>query len=266
MKPFPVLRKLLTVTCFAFLAGGCVAAPKAPLDTLVYPARTGGREENLLVLLRGIGGSNTIFEEEGIIDEIRSRRLPFDIIAPDTHYGYFKSHTLEERLKVDIIDPARSKGYRRIWLAGFSMGGLGSLFYLRSHPRDVDGVLLISPFLGWDAIIHEIKDAGGVVSWQKVTTDETDWSRLIWTWIRKYAATQQDYPPVYLGYGRNDMVADEGPPLLATILPVERVYSVPGYHTVSTFKTLFARQLDMLQEKFPATTPVAAKESLSLAP
>jgi len=262
MKPFPFRRNLLRAGLFicAMLVSGCVAAPKVPLDTLVYPARPAGREENLLVLLRGIGGSHTIFEEEGIIDEIRRRRLPFDIIAPDTHYGYFKAHTLEERLKADIIDPARSKGYRRIWLAGFSMGGLGSLFYLRSHPSDVDGVLLVSPFLGWDAIIHEIRDAGGVLPWQQVTTDENDWPRLIWTWIRKYAGAQQDYPPVYLGYGRDDMVADEGPPLLATILPQERVHSVPGSHTVGTFKKLFFRQLDMLQEKFPAAPPVVAQE------
>lgn len=258
----------------ALLVSGCVATPTVPLDTLSYPARSEGPEENLLVLLRGIGASHHIFAEEGIIDEIRRRQLPFDVIAPDTHFGYYDSQTLEARLKADIIDPARAQGYRQIWLAGFSMGGLGSLFYLRSYPSDVDGVLLVSPFLGWDAIIHEIAAAGGVTSWQQLTTDPEDWSRLIWSWINGYAAAPRNYPPIYLGYGRNDWLADEGPPLLATVLPAQRVFSVSGNHTVGTFKTLFSRHLDTLAELFPsvpaavaadhsrpsATTPVTPKE------
>lgn len=206
------------------------------------------------MLLRGIGDDNSIFEKNGTIDEIRRRQLPFDMIAPDTHFGYYKDHTLEERLKTDIIDPAKSNGYKQIWIAGFSLGGLGSLFYLRSHPKDIDGVLLISPFLGWDAIIHEIRDAGGVASWQQVTTDTSDWSRLIWSWIKKYGATPETFPPIYLGYGRNDWLSDEGPPLLATVMPADRVFSVPGNHTVDTFKVLFSRHLDFLQNKFPATS------------
>ncbi len=244
---------LIVIFAFCFIFSGCIATPKAPLDSLTYAAKNTGREENLLVLLRGIGDNNSIFEDEGIIDEIRRRRLPFDIVAPDTHFGYYKAHTLEERLNTDIIDPARRAGYKQIWLAGFSLGGVGSLFYLRSHPGDIDGVLLTSPFLGWDDMIHEIKDAGGVAAWQQVTTDQSEWSRLIWSWIKQYAAAPQNYPPLYLGYGTNDWLSDEGPPLLATVLPVDRSFSVPGNHTVSTFKKLFYRHLDMLQMKFPAT-------------
>lgn len=244
----------------SFLVSACIATPKIPLDSITYPAKTTGREENLLVLLRGIGDSNAVFAEEGVIDEIRRRHLPFDIIVPDTHFGYYKAHTLEERLKADIIDPARNKGYKQIWLAGFSLGGLGSVFYLRSHPGDINGAVLISPFLGWDTIMHEIKDAGGINSWQQITTDSNDWSRLIWSWIKEYAAAPQNYPPIYLGYGRNDWLADEGPPLLATILPANRVISVSGNHTVSTFKTLFYRHLDVLQEKFPVIFSPLVKE------
>jgi pimeloyl-ACP methyl ester carboxylesterase len=251
-----LLVPIIVASCF--LVCGCAATPKVPLDSLSYPAQASGRSENLLILLRGIGDSNAIFQEQGVIDEIRRRHLPFDIVAPDTHLGYYKAHSLEERLKTDVIAPARSMGYKQIWLAGFSMGGLGGLFYLRSHPTDVDGVILISPFLGWDAMIHEIKAAGGIAAWHQVTADPDDWSRLIWSWIREYAATSQQYPPVYLGYGTNDWVADEGPPLLATVLPQDRVFAIPGNHSVETFKVLFAKYLDMLQHKFPVTISATA--------
>ncbi len=247
-----LLHRIILLVCSAIICG-CVATPQVPIESLYYSTKATGQAENLLVLLRGIGSSNSIFAEEGVIDEIRNRHLPFDIVAPDTHFGYFRSHTLEERLKTDIIDPARIKGYKQIWLAGFSLGGLGSLFYLRSHPDDINGVLLTSPFLGWDSIIHEIKDAGGVSSWEQTTTETNDWSRLIWSWIKEYAKTPESYSPIYLGYGKNDWLSNEGPPLLATIIPKERVFSASGNHTIGTFKVLFSQHLNMLQEKFPAS-------------
>jgi len=255
---FPFVRHILCITlcvCFLFVTG-CAVTPKVPLDTLSYPARATGREDNLLVLLRGLGGSNTIFEKEGIIDEIRRRRLPFDIVAPNTNFSYLTNHTLVERLKTDIIDPARRKGYHHIWIAGFSMGGLATLIYLHSQHRDVDGVILISPYLGLNSLIQEIRDAGGIASWQQVTTstDLSDWSRLVWSWIKVYSKTPKNYPPIYLGYGSKDWVAKDGPSLLATVLPENRVLSIPGNHDIKTFKALFSRQLDMLQIKFPATT------------
>lgn len=254
---FPSVGHLLCIALFVccFLLSGCAVTPKIPLDILTYSAKTTGREDNLLVLLRGLGGSNSVFEDEGIIDEIRRRRLPFDIVAPDTNIGYYANHTLVERLKTDIIDPARRKGYKHIWIAGFSWGGLGTLIYLRNHPKDIDGVLLISPYLGLSSLIQEIKDAGGIASWQKVTssTDISDWSRLNWSWIREYSETPQHYPPIYLGYGSKDWVTNDGPALFATVLPEKRVFNYPGNHDMSTFKLLFSQQLDMLQVKFPAT-------------
>ncbi len=264
---FPFIRHLLYCTLFVcyLLVTGCAVTPKIPLDTLSYPAEVTGRADNLLVLLRGLGGSNTIFEKEGVIDKIRRRRLPFDIVAPDTNYSYYTNHVLGKRLQTDIIDPARRKGYRHIWIAGFSMGGgLGTLIYLHSHHRDIDDVLLISPYLGLNSLIQEIKDAGGVASWQQVTkaTDLSDWSRLVWSWIKEYSKAPKNYPPIYLGYGSEDWVVKDGPSLLATVLPKDRVFIVPGNHDISTFKVIFSRQLDMLQLKFPATPAAAVKKKL----
>lgn len=88
-----------------FLAG-CTAAPTVPLPFLSYRCDDTVQQHNLLVLLRGYGADNTIFAKEGIIDEIRDRRLSFDVIASDFDYGHYQSQTFETRLKEDIIDPA----------------------------------------------------------------------------------------------------------------------------------------------------------------
>lgn len=259
----------LSLLLLPLLAGCLAQTPQTPMQTLVYTGADGQRQPHLLVLLRGFGAGNDIFAKEGIIDEIRRRRLPFDIVAPDAHFGYYQAHSVEKRLHDDIIEPYRQLGYRQVWLAGFSMGGMGSLFYLRSYTDEVDGVLLTSPFLGWGELAEEIRNAGGVSAWQATTTDEEQWERLIWSFIKGFGSRRDDYPPVYLGYGENDLLTASGPALLATVLPPEQVFSVPGNHTVATFKRIFYRHLDRLEELFPqsaAQTATASREHSATTP
>jgi len=246
MHTFDISRRFFATVFVALLLAGCVAAPTVPIASLSYQSDSAKRQPNLLVLLRGVGADNTIFDKEGIIDEIRNRRLPYDVIAPDTHLGYYQSNTLEARLKEDIIDPARRQGYERIWLAGFSLGGLGCLLYVRSYPNDIDGVLLSSPFLGSSSMHREIRLAGGVTVWSATSDDQKDMDRVLWSWIKNHHAT---IPPIWLGYGDNDGITADGPPLLATVLPSERVFTVPGKHTVATLKAVFLRHLDNLAHR-----------------
>ena len=239
--------RLITALFATLLLAGCVSAPTAPMSSISYQKDSTVRQRNLLVLLRGFGADNTVFAEEGIIREIHDRQLPFDVISPDTHYGYYQSQIFETRLKEDIIDPARRKGYEQIWLAGFSMGGLGCLLYQRSHPGDIDGLLLTSPFLGWPSIHREIRRAGGVSKWSATSNDTKDWERMIWSWIKNHDPATT--PPIWLGYGENDILAADGPPLLATVLPTERVFTISGNHTIATFRTIFLRHLDTLSRQ-----------------
>ncbi|HEY0665506.1 MAG TPA: alpha/beta hydrolase [Gallionella sp.] len=244
------MSRTTAIAIAVMLLAGCAAEPTIPLATLNYQTNDAGRQPNLLVLLRGFGADNHIFADEGIIDEIRSRKLPFDVVAPDMHYGYYRAQTVETRLKEDVIDPARRRGYQHIWLAGFSMGGLGCLAYQRSHPGDVDGILLISPFLGWSGIHREIRRAGGVAAWTATTEDMQDWERTLWTWIRNHDPATT--PPIWLGYGDSDILTNDGPPLLATVLPAERVFTLSGNHDIKTFKAIFLRHLDTLARESAA--------------
>lgn len=255
------LWRFVLATIIAVLSGCATVIPAAPAATvpmpfLSYRTDDAGQQPDLLVLLRGYGEDNTIFAKQGIIDEIRNRHLPFDVIAPDAHFGYYRSQTFETRLKEDIIDPAHRRGYEHIWLAGFSMGGLGCLLYLRQYPNDVDGVLLTSPFLGWSSILHEINRAGGVEAWHRTSDDPHDWERMIWSWIKyhDFAAA----PPVWMGYGDRDDLVSDGPPLLATLLPAKRVFTVHGEHDIATFKTIFLHHLDTLARRSP---PVAGRST-----
>lgn len=231
------------------LFSGCFPRPTIPIPKLQYGAMDASGHKNLLIFLRGIGGNPEDFDKYGLIAEVRSRDLPFDIVVPDAHFGYYKSETLEERLKEDIIEPARRKGYQRIWLAGFSMGGLGSLFYLRNFKEDVDGVILTSPFMGWSAILDQIESAGGIDRWTP-KKESDNWQQLIWGWVKQYQQSPEDYPPIYLGFGTDDFITGKGPSLLSAALPNESVFTVPGGHRYKTFRLIWKTHLDRLAIRF----------------
>ena len=237
------------IIIFPFISG-CSYQTQIPIPVLEYGETDASKNKNLLIFLRGIGGNIEDFEKYGLVDDVKSRNVPVDIVIPDAHFGYYHSESIVRRLKIDIIDPAREKGYQKIWLAGFSMGGLGSLLYLKNYPTDIDGVLLISPMLGWNPICEEIADAGGISKWEPGANKDQNWEYLIWGWIKEYTKSPQKYPPIYLGYGSDDYIVGSGPILLGTALPKDHVFSIPGNHDYKTLRKIWQKHLDRLEKQF----------------
>ncbi len=222
----------------AFLSGCAMIVP-APMDVLTYEnPNKAAANKRLFVFLRGIGGSHRSFEEKGLVADVWARGLPFDMVAPNAHLGYYIRRNLIVRLKEDVIDPARARGYKKIWLVGVSMGGLGAMLYLKDRPQDIAGVYLIAPFLGSQSILSEIEAAGGVRKWNPGAYDaEEDWQRMLWDWIK---TTIADSPAkiVYLGYGADDTYKN-GSQILAPLLQQDRVYTIDGGHDYKTIKALW---------------------------
>lgn len=229
------------ITLFLVLAvilSGCSFFAKAPMDVLNYSADGPVKARTLIVFMRGMGGSHRSFNEEGMVDEVRKRRLAADMAAPDAHFGYYSGRTLITRLREDVILPAKAAGYRDIWLVGISMGGLGSLLYLREHPEDISGVYLISPFLGYDEIIDAVEDGGGAGNWLAPAYDPADdWQTMLWDWISTEVFAGRT-PPVYLGFGRADSYSN-AQRLLKEALPAENTIAIEGGHDYPTFKSLW---------------------------
>lgn len=222
----------------AAVLSGCALSGKDPLATLFYPAVTATpHEKNLLIFLRGKGGSHKSFEEYGFIQVVQEAHVPCDMVAVDAHFGYYLDRTLDQRLKEDVIDPARAKGYKKIWLAGVSMGGLGAILYTLKYPGDISGIILISPFLGFDGIRKEITSAGGLQKWEPGLFTEEDWERLVWARL-KSQVTDQASCPMYLGYGASDeYMASQA--LLGHVLPANQVKILPGGHSPTTFQRIW---------------------------
>jgi len=238
-RPLSALHKKATMMLsmktpalsLAFFLGLSACATNAPLETLYDKAEAPESRKTMLVFLRGRGGNHEDLVAQGYVKDLRDRNIPVDAALPNAHFGYYIGETLVPRLEADVVEPARAEGYESFWLVGFSMGGLGALMYARQHPKDVEGVLVIAPFLGYEDIIREIAKAGGVRSWEPGAHDPAkDWQRAFWSWLKQCDEGKQARPPVYLGYGREDSFAPACR-LLEDLLPEDHVISIPGGHT-----------------------------------
>ena len=224
------------------LFSGCAHFAGQPMEVLSYVGNSTSHD-NLFVFIRGLGGSHRSFAEEGMVKATWQRDIDFDMVAPNSHFAYYSERTLIERLRQDVILPAKQKGYKKIWLVGPSMGGLGSLLYVREHPNDIDGIYLISPFLGYNGIINEIKAQGGLQYWQPGDySPDKDWQRMLWDWIKTEVAAQNTLP-IYLGFGDDDTYV-ESQKLLATALPADHIIIRQGGHDYDTFKALWLSFLE----------------------
>ena len=110
-----ILKRFTILLLPAVLLAGCAFwGGHEPLETLSYRSQASSTE-NLIVFLRGRGGSHESFAEEGFVDSIRERGISCDMKAPNAHFGYYYTRTLVPRLKEDVIEPAIARGYRRIF-------------------------------------------------------------------------------------------------------------------------------------------------------
>lgn len=226
----------------------CAALSKAPVPmTSQKHLRPEADSKCLVVLLPGAGDDAARFEQHGFIDALRKRGLSVDVIAAEATYGYYAKGMLVERLGADVILPAQGTGYARLWVMGTSMGGMGTLLYAREHAKEVDGILLLAPFLGAPAIAEEVKQAGGLSKWQAppaaAVVTEDNYQREMWRWLQAVLDGREPGPRVYLGWGTEDRLAPQAT-VLSEALPGERVFAVPGPHTWATWSTSFQKFLE----------------------
>jgi len=208
------------------------------MDTLYYEAKSGGKSKSLFVLLPGRNSAPDAFEKEGFIQAVREKDVAVDVVAVNAHIGYYMERSITVRLKEDIIKPAKSKGYKQIWLVGISMGGLGALLYEKQFAHDISGIIIVAPYLGEEKIVDEVRKAGGIWKWAPDYIAEGDWQSKLWLWLKHYEQHKNNFPPIYLGYGEDDrfVFADT---MLASILPPERVIVIKGSHDWQTWRRLW---------------------------
>lgn len=218
---------LLGLAATALLVSSCFVSPptEAPLPHFDF-VQESSTTRPLVIMLPGRGDRAETFVNQGF--QLPGEKHGFDVIAVDAHFGYYRERSLVARLHEDIVLPAREAGYEHIWLLGVSLGGFGSVLYTANYPDEIDGVILLAPFLGDQSVIDEISGNGGLVGWDPAQSSLKAHEITIWSWLQ--AATEEGASTkLILGYGDSDRLAGSYGPLLERLDPA-RVYTVQGGH------------------------------------
>ena len=232
-------RKFIALTVSsALMLSACLRLP--PIETPI--PTVGSRNESatgraLIVMLPGMGDRAETFATQEFLEI--GRQNNFDTLSVDAHFGYYRDGSVVTRLHEDVIQPARERGYDSIWLLGISMGGYGSLLYAEAHPDEVDGLILLAPYLGGDKIISEVLAAEDLQSWSPGGGDYPDHEALVWRWLQREMA-EPGGKPIVLAYGNSDRLAGAYGPLLTGIDP-SHVFTRDGKHKWTTWKPLWSR-------------------------
>ncbi len=227
----------------AFLSSGCAPPVTVPIETVFYERPAPAPRPLLIVFLPGNGDKPTAFERHGLLDAVRKKCLPADVIGVNAHLGYYRNGSIFQRLQEDVIGPARAKGHDRIWLVGNSLGAYGSLAYLGNHRDDVAGVVLLGPFVGDREDLDAVRKAGGLAKWDPGPVEPADWKKKLLLLLKDYEQHKDAYPPIYLGYGKFDKFS-ASQRFLAELLPPEHVIVLTGGHEWWTWSRLWEQFLD----------------------
>lgn len=218
---------------------GC--KPHPPIRTVDYPAPRVETSKQLVVMLPGLGDQPEAYDDHGFVGLLPRSGIDADVITVNAHFTYYSDRDLLPRLREGIIEPARERGYESIWFLGASMGGLGALLATREFADDIDGVVLLSPFLGKRKTIQSIVAAGGPAKWTPPAEPSKDYTVELWRWLRTYATEPGSRPPMYLGYGTKE--SNRPYSVLGDILPPDNVIVQEGRHGWRTWEKLLPQLL-----------------------
>jgi pimeloyl-ACP methyl ester carboxylesterase len=213
------------------------------IPCLSYKAPGAAGSRVLLVMLPGAGMEAAEFAMHGMVDEVQARGLAIDIVATRPDLGLYLDGSIAEALHRAVVEPARAQGYTRIWLLGISLGGMGVLLHASTYEGQVEGLVLLAPFLGTPGTIAEVRQAGGLAAWSVARSAAVDTEKRMLVWLQNFIADFPSSPALYLGCGSGDRFAP-GHRMLAEPLPEAYVVTEEGGHDWETWRKLWQRILD----------------------
>lgn len=240
-EPRSCAASILAWTLLLLLgAASCKASGVPALTWTRHPGIEAEPNKTLVLMFPGVGDEGETYVRHGFVQRLQATRA-VDVVTVDAHRQYFAGRTLLARIEQDVLVPARQRGYAQIWIVGISMGGAGALLTARHFENDIDGLVLLAPYLGHARVIARIVRAGGIRKW-KPPASNTGWTVDLWRWIQGYARGERR-PTIYLAAGTEDIWA-RAHRLLAEVVPPERVFSRPGGHSWEVWSPLWTSLLD----------------------
>lgn len=203
-----------------------------PIPTSLVPAPQ-PPAKRLVVVLPGRADDIGALRDSGMADAIHAAWPDADVALAGLALGFYMQGQAPQRLHDEVIVPARGRGYREVWIAGASMGGMGALMYDRLYPGDADGLVLLAPYLGERELLAEIEASGGVARWDPgavpARVDDTNFQRELWRHLQGWARDPAKARHVWMAYGDRDRLRTADA-MLAPLLPDDHVQVRTGGH------------------------------------
>ena len=237
-------RSLLLAALSLSLASCYFAQSRArPIPALAVIREPGIRQDCLVIFVPGMFDGPDTYLDHGFPQTLLQSGAECDSVAVNLHVGYYAEPGIADLLYEDVLAPAAARGYDEIGLEGISMGGLGASLLMREHPELVDGVILLSPYLGEESVVREITEAGGLEAWHPpdpmpVAMTESNYTTHLWAFLRGYVDDPDGMPALYLGHANGERL-EPAAQLLSAVLPEGRVAAVDGAHNWATWGPLF---------------------------
>ncbi|HEV7164193.1 MAG TPA: alpha/beta hydrolase-fold protein [Gammaproteobacteria bacterium] len=235
------------VSCLLF---GCASLrkPSGPIPVKEIPAPQRIADRPLVIVLPGRGDDLDDLQQAGIAEAVQRAWPQADVLLAGATLAYYLQGNVAVRLHDEVVAPARQRGYREIWLAGASMGGMGALLYERTYPHDVTGLVLMAPFMGNPSLIKEVAAAGGPAAWDPgllpTAVNSDNYQREIWRVVKSWSAVPAEGDRVWLICGDKDRFM-EAARLMAPQLPAGHFIEGEGGHDWPVWDTgagqVFAR-------------------------
>jgi Serine aminopeptidase, S33 len=211
---------------------------------LIDLANAGKNANTLIILLPGANHLPEDFVTQGFVSAVRQRQLDIDIVMPELAFDQIADRTVLQKIHDSAIRPYAALGYPNIWIAGISIGGYVAIAYAHRYPKQVNGLMLLAPYLGNRITTGEIALAGGIKAWTPHAIADDDTERGNWYWLKNQTdTTHMDTTELHLGYGENDRFAGDIA-MVAQVLPDEYVDKIPGGHVWLVWQQLWHNFLD----------------------
>jgi hypothetical protein len=218
---------------------------KKALPSVRYSGMTGKR--SLVVLLPTMGGKGSHYETQGFLDEVWERGFESSLEVIDVNPSLYLGSRIVELLKTGVIEPAKAEGFEEFYLVGISLGGHAVLLYATEYPEDVDGIIILAPFISGDRASDAIEEAGGLDTWEDCPFLAWTHACNLWKSLQVYVSDSRNQRKVVLGFGTEDTFVEQCQILAEVLLP-EQVFTVSGGHDWTTWKKLFIKAADYFQE------------------
>ena len=208
----------------------------------------------LLLMLPGAYSEAQDFERQAFVEDLRRRTDEVDVRMVGAHIGHVTEKTVLQRLRQDVLEPARTQGYQRIWALGISLGGFVSLMQAVEDEPVIEGAVVLAPYLGprsvyapWLAMPAAQRMAFFEQQLQPRMprvppgsgSKEED-AALLQFWAR--LALQRQRPSVWMGWGLDDRFAKANSGLSEN-WPADRRLTAPGDHDWPAWRALWQQWL-----------------------